>query len=1007
MNLKASTKHPALLDTKFINPFIDIEISDLPISCRQFEEIKNSCTYYETVSHPTVNHDNGKILHINIRSILSDKKFEELETFLILSKVEWSVICVSETWLNPQMEARRHINGYTAFFHSRNTTQGGGVAIYIHNKAVQMNLLGIPSPKGTQSLFVECKFQHSEAFIVGVLYRPPNLDSSIFLPELETTLQLVTSKHGTVFIAGDFNYDLLNLKNEPTVQDFFNIFSAYGFLPTISKTTRLSADKMSVIDNIFTNNIGIVSGSGIVFDDMSDHFPIFLNTEISAQKVEREKETTRFDHRQINNLSEHLYNSLEADGFMQIVDPEITCNTLLEAYELGIKKYSIRYTPNRKNTAIKPWISPGILCSINNKQKLFTEKSKNPTNENINKYIKHKNMLNSIIREAKKIHFRKEIQQNKGKPKELWKTLNTLTKGNKPTVKFPSVFRSDDGEDISDRDEVAESFNNFFSTIGIKLREKIPQTNLDPVRNIENIQVHLDNFEPTTQGELISVIKCLKNVGAGVDGINAKIFKGTYRAILDHILHLMNICILKGVFPRKLKIAVIKPIYKAGSKSLFGNYRPISMSPYISKVLEKLIHSRLMKYLTTSGIINENQCGFQNELSTYMPHILLQEKITKAFENGRVVCGIYLDLKKAFDTVDPKVLHLKLQKYGLGHTALQIIKSYLESRTQCVEIDGIRSRYNNIHIGVPQGSILGPLLFLIYINDFPKVCSQSTCLLYADDTALFFEGSSSIELQGKLNKDLPDVCKWLQVNKLSLNTEKTFCQLYNQTKKQFNLNVYLNGKEINFVDKVKYLGMFIDKKLAWQEHIDYVATTLSANIGVLYRSKYFLDQSTRLLLYNSLILPHLNYCAIIWAHTFPTYMQTIVVLQKRAVRIIDNADRLAHTDPIYKKLKLLKVKQLAKQQMILLIHRSLFQNVRPDIKKMFPLVEQRRINTRNIQHIIEPYSPKLYKTKTVAWMGPRLWNSIITTKFSNIESVPRSKFAIKKFTKEHFLDEVE
>jgi len=739
---------------------------------------------------------------------------------------------------------------------------------------------------------------------------------------------------------------------------------------------------------------------------MSDHFPIFISLQAIVPKEIREQGTFKFDYRQIDKLTEHLSNTLDTAKFQDISDPEEACNTLLDAYKSGIEKFSIKFAANRKNTKIKPWISPGILCSINHKNKLFSKKTKHPTAENLRIYNKYKNMLNNIIREAKKHYYKTEIESNKRKPKELWKILNTLTKGKKQTQRFPSVFQNKNGVEVSDRSDVAEGFNTFFSEIGEQLQEKIPQTDKDPLDYMrDDIELQLDEFELTTQNELSNIIKNMKNVGAGADGINAKIFKGTYHAILVHILHLMNLCLQKGVFPKKLKIAVIKPAYKAGRKDVFGNYRPISMLPYISKVLEKIIHNRLMSYFIPNNMISEDQYGFQTGLSTYMPHILLQENITKAFESGRFVCGIYLDLKKAFDTVEPSILLQKLEKYGITQAALQIIKSYLTSRTQCVEVEGIKSGYTNIKIGVPQGSILGPLLFLLYINDFPIICKHSKCILYADDTAIFFESDNTIQLQNMLNNDLPSICKWLQANKLSLNTEKTYCQIYNMSRKEINPTVSLNGKNIQFVNKTKYLGMWIDDKLSWSEHIDYVSTTISTSIGILYRSKYFLDQNTRMLLYNSLVLPHLNYCAIIWAHTFSTYMEKIEILQKRAVRTIDDAHRLAHSDPIFKKLKLLKVKQLAKQQMILLIHRSITNNLRSAIKMLFSVEEPRERNTRSTQHMIEPFTSKAYKTRTVAWMGPRLWNTVIGSKYTHIKDVPRSKYIIKKFTKDYFLHE--
>lgn len=669
MNLPVSDGHPCTLDGLVMDPFANIDQSDLPIACQQFDNIRKSCKYYSLPqacqTNPNLTHiDCSKelqILHVNSRSIQSDCKFEEFEQFLHQSKVEWSIICISETWLSTQTEIKRHLDGYNGFFDSRKSGTGGGVAIYVSDKAELANQLNTPVLDGVESLFIECKFPRSETFIAGEIYRPPNIGNQTFLEQFEICLQHITNKKQAVFIAGDFNYDLLSMSEDSCINEFFNIFGMYGFLPTISKTTRLSLDKKSLLDNIFTNNIGLISVSGIIFNDNSDHFPIFVTCNLSTACEKREKQKiSRFDYHQIESLSQYLYNTLEEVHFTEIQNPEVACNALLDTYKEGIKKYSITFTPTRKTTPIKPWISPAILCSINNRHKLYSVMSKTPTEINIREYRRYKNILNNVIRDAKKHYYQRQLEMKKGKPKELWKTLNTLTKGKKQADKFPAVFQDAGGNSISDRTEIANAFNDCFTTIGEKLQESIPQSGIDPLSYINHTnQETLSYLEPTNNEEISIVIKQMNNVGAGVDGINAKIFKGTYFAILRHIVHFMNLCLGRGVFPEKLKIAVIKPVYKAGKKNICGNYRPISMLPYISKILEKLIHERIIKYLIANDTISECQFGFQTGLSTYMPHILLQDLITHAFEKSHFVCGIYLDLKKAFDTVE------LLQKHAL------------------------------------------------------------------------------------------------------------------------------------------------------------------------------------------------------------------------------------------------------------------------------------------------------------------------------------------------------
>ena len=315
-------------------------------------------------------------------------------------------------------------------------------------------------------------------------------------------------------------------------------------------------------------------------------------------------------------------------------------------------------------------------------------------------------------------------------------------------------------------------------------------------------------FEPTNSAELHLIIKEMKNVGSGLDNINAKIFKSTYPTIISELVHFVNICLGKGIFPENMKIAVVKPIYKNGNRSMMSNYRPISILPYISKLIEKIIHKRLMAYLTQHQILRKNQFGFQTSLSTYMPLLLLQEFITKSFEKGNIAIALYVDLKKAFDTVDHDILLGKCNKYGIVEQALSLIKSYLSNRKQCVDFKGERSSIENVSIGVPQGSILGPLLFLIYINDLPNICKIGKCLLYADDTVFTFESTNALQLQNVI--ELPNICRWLQMNTLSINTTKTVYQIYNNSRAPVDIDVKLNGEPIEAAEYVKYLCLMIN-----------------------------------------------------------------------------------------------------------------------------------------------------------------------------------------------------
>ena len=492
----------------------------------------------------------------------------------------------------------------------------------------------------------------------------------------------------------------------------------------------------------------------------------------------------------------------------------------------------------------------------------------------------------------------------------------------------------------------------------------------------------------------------MKNVGSGFDKINAKIFKLTYSAILDKLVYFINICLTHGKFPSMLKLAVIKPIFKSGDKRLMTNYRPISMLPYISKILEKVIHCRLSEHLEINNILCPNQFGFRKGFSTYMPLLLLQDKVMKAFESNNISCAIYLDLKKAFDTVDHKILLQKLKAYGITDMFLSIIESYLSSRYQCVEFKNVRSSLRQMSIGVPQGSILGPLLFILYINDFPQISTKFTSLLYADDTALLFEAKSPHALQKLLDDEFPKVCNWFQINKLSLNTDKTCFQIYNKSNQEVDVNVKLRGDHIREVETVKYLGVFIDRNMKWNNHVIHISSIISRNIGILNRSRYFLNTKHRYLLYNSLVLPYLNYCCLLWGNTTKTLLNKLFVLQKKAVRFIDNQPRLAHSTPIFAKYKIIKVSDIARQQIIVVMYNVINQNTPSSISSLFTLAQPNQRETRSVKHFTEIFTRKSYRTTTIAWLGPRLWNTMISPSFPDVHSLPATKSIIKQVTRQ-------
>ena len=511
------------------------------------------------------------------------------------------------------------------------------------------------------------------------------------------------------------------------------------------------------------------------------------------------------------------------------------------------------------------------------------------------------------------------------------------------------------------------------------------------------------NLELTTEDELVHIIEGLKNVGAGADSINAKLFKSSYKSILNTLVHFFNRCLESGIFPSVLKIAIVKPIFKSGDKQQTNNYRPISILPFISKVLEKLIHCRIIAHLDKNNIIHENQFGFQQNKATYMPILLLQDSITQALEEGDFVLGLYLDLKKAFDTVDIDILLKKLHKYGVRHKAHKILSSYLAGRKQYGKIRNSCSSLENVRMGVPQGSILGPILFIIYINDLPKLSGNMTCLSYADDTAIIVKSRSIEQLQQTVDSLSTDISEWFRANFLSINVSKTYTQHFANCFTEFKLNVELNGIPVKEKDNIRYLGVIIDKSLKFNGHIDHICSIIGRNIGIISRIRFCIDNRTAHLLYNTLVLPYLNYCCLIWGSNYTSQLSRLVILQKRAVRLIEYVYPPHSSEPIFKKYNILKLTDMVKSQMMLVMHKFIMKQLPAVFDNIYKIHSSDGPSRRRITHLHQPFSNRNYRLFTTTCRGPKLWNTIVADQFQSLDDVPSSKKVIKNMIRDHFV----
>lgn len=658
--------------------------------------------------------------------------------------------------------------------------------------------------------------------------------------------------------------------------------------------------------------------------------------------------------------------------------------------------------PQKKN--LNQWITPAIKVSIKLKNRLYIIYKNRPSLFNETKYKTYKNKLHSIIDKAKKMYYEQLFDCNKNNAKKTWEVIKSLIGKRKVGAISDDVIVND--MITSDKQEKADAFNDYFINVGPDLASKITHTDIDPLSFMGDPNPNTIYMNPVTPHEISLILTSLKKSSPGVDGIHPKIIPPLSEIISVPLAHIFNSCLEQSVVPSEIKIARVTPVPKSGDLRLLQNYRPISVLPVFAKVFEKLVYNRIYNFLNQNNIFNSNQFGFRKGFSTEMAIATTVETITNALDRGDNVIGVLLDLKKAFDTVNFEVLFKKLNHIGIRGNALKLLKSYLTNRQQSVGIEDIKSSFKQIKCGVPQGSNLGPLLFLIYINDLPNTLNSSFPIMYADDTNIFSAGSNINEIENNLNRDLASLELWLRANKLTLNLNKTYSIFFtlNNSNKTYKPTVKINNVILECVTTTNFLGVRIDQDLSWSSHISHVANKISKSIGILKKIAKYVNNSTLRLLYFSFIHPYFNYCLLIWGNAAQVHMNRLFLLQKRAIRIISRSHFLAHTSVLFLSLNVLKIADLFYFRCSIFSYKLYNNQLPTSFLNVF------KLNTISHSHVTRalalsslniPFCRTVLKQKSLKTTLAKLYNSFL---IPNSLNTMNSIFLVKKFTLNYLLN---
>ena len=559
----------------------------------------------------------------------------------------------------------------------------------------------------------------------------------------------------------------------------------------------------------------------------------------------------------------------------------------------------------------KPWITRGLRTSIAVKNHLYKSYIRTRSDYYFTKFKFYRNKLNHLLDISKKNYYQNFFSENSKNIKGTWKGIRQLVTLKQNNTVLPNTINVNNSK-VSNLKNNADLFNKYFATIGADLANKIPTVNNSIADYLQQSNSYSHNsffLFPTTKFEIENEIDKLNdNKATGPFSIPTKLLKIIKLLISEPLDYIFNISFATGIVPDKLKMAGVIPIYKKGLRTEISNYRPISLLSIFNKILESIVYNRLVSYFNKHDILYKNQFGFRSNHSTTQAILKMTDKIQKAIENKEYSCGIFLDLSKAFDTVNHQILIQKLDHYGIRSVPRDWFCSYLSDRKKFVSIGDTTSDLYTLGTGVSQGSVLGPLLFPVYINDFGNSSESLEFHLFADDSNLFFSHKSLQALERSLNKSLDEVNKWLCVNKLSLNIEKSNFVIFHpiQRKIHYSVNLSIAQKQIEEVRNLKYLWVIIDSTLNWKDHVHQVSKKIAISIGILSKLRHYVDVRILTNLYYSIVYPFLTYAVIIWGNTYASTIKPLVTLQKKAIRIINFTNFQAHTNHLFFYHKILK-----------------------------------------------------------------------------------------------------
>ena len=938
-----------------------------------------------------------KIMFTNIDQMTSSKKNE------LMKRIEHEkpmIIAVSEVKLKMSKDDTEQTFDYKIpnySLHPVNLTDtiGRGIAVYTHI-ALENSVLQIKSPvRFEEACILEIRLRGGDKLLFSCLYRSPTRSETSDTNNellLDLLKKISDRKYSHVCIVGDFNYKTINWKswtttggeNSPELAFIEGVRDCYLYQHVENPTRRRGNDEPSLLDLALTNEamqianiqhhapIGKSDHDVISFD-----FHCYLN--YSKPKVQFAYAKGDFDGMKQNINESRWKEKFENDVASLPNDKSRVeqCWNLLKSKYLSLRD---KFVPKSTTSSGPTWREKGSFPTGKRERDAIKDKNKkhrawmspspsSPNREHARlEYTRARNKVRTLLRKAKRFFEKGIAKQCKKNPKGFWAYTRSKLKTRSGIA--PLLSNPEDKETLAyDDKEKADILQNQFSSVFTREPDgDIPRLPQKTKYSVKNIHV--------TVQMVLEILKNLKDdKSCGPDEMHPRMLKELADDLAAPLATLFNMSIQDGVLPEEWKTAFVSPIFKKGARNLAVNYRPISLTCILCKVLENIVRKTIMEHLTSHNLLSNKQHGFITLRSTVTQLLMYMDYCAHDIADGHVVDAIYLDFWKAFDTVPHRRLTGKLEAYGIGGNILEWINAFLTGRSQVVQINGVNSESAKVISGIPQGSVLGPLLFVVYINDLLDNIN-STGLLFADDTKIFRKITSEDDAK-LLQQDIALLEEWSKIWLLKFNADK--CHVLTMGKFEnirHTARYKICNEEMEHVGSEKDLGVTFDENLRFEEHIANKVQIANAIVGQIRRSFTFLDGETFRRLYTALVRPHLEYAQAVWSPYLAKHINMIERVQIRATKLVDGMGNMDYEERLRQlKLPTLKYRRKRGDMIEVFKHHNSY-----DKQALCPTFEPRQRITRNNSRKVTERIPKdgSYgcQTNSFYYRTTRVWNEL-------------------------------